>query len=386
MKTKRFDFNYKPLQINVCMAVDGSVPDTQNYDADADEYTPDYTITPLIIQPSVSRLDKDEVLAAGSVNQSLANVKWYEIVDGVKTLIESTNTNYEVTASDGNAGRLKVKKNAKPQIPINLFFYAEYTDPRNNQIHVIQQTYPIVCRNSTTYIPQLVLDAAQQTIYDPLTDQDKQTVNASLRLGESECDEANRLFVWEKFRDDGTWSEVGTDTTLDYDVTVADDGASCVVDRSLMGTELYLRCRAKYDKSGDPSSVELNDHSPSEIISFVRRIPKFEFDIASLPTNIPSGILAIAPEAKIWNTNGEISDPERYLLPLWYAATNKSSGSLSYSLVGHGLSPTLATSPMSQTLGAVYGLDVVDVGPDCAFEDSDEAVFVDADDNVILIR
>ena len=51
MKTKRFDFNFKPLQLNITISVDGSVPDKQNYNADADEYTPDYTVTPLILQP-----------------------------------------------------------------------------------------------------------------------------------------------------------------------------------------------------------------------------------------------------------------------------------------------------------------------------------------------
>ena len=49
MKTKRFDFNFRPLQINVSFSVDGSVPDRQTYDADNGEYTPDYTVTPAII-------------------------------------------------------------------------------------------------------------------------------------------------------------------------------------------------------------------------------------------------------------------------------------------------------------------------------------------------
>ena len=111
MKTKRFDFNFKPLQLNITISVDGSVPDKQNYNADADEYTPDYTVTPLILQPLVSRLDKDEIVSPGNINTLLANVKWYEIVGGVRTLITSENTHYEVTASGGQAGRIKVKKN-----------------------------------------------------------------------------------------------------------------------------------------------------------------------------------------------------------------------------------------------------------------------------------
>lgn len=385
MKTRRFDFNFRPLQINVCMAVDGSVPDSQNYDADTDTYTPDYTLTPLTIQPAVSRLDKDEVLSAGRINQSLANVKWYENVNGVKTLIDADNKNYEVVTSGGDAGRIKVKKNAKPQIPINLEFFAEYTDERTGQLYTIQQTYQITCKNATTYIPLLELDAASQTLYDPLNDPDTQTVHASLKLGSSECPAEKRVFVWEKFREDNTWSEVGTDTVLDYDVEVSEDGTSCVVNKKLMGTELYLRCRAKYDVDGNPADVTLGDNAPSKMVAFIRRIPKFEFDMAGVPVNIPAGLLAIAPEAKIWNTKGAITNPERELLPLWYVATNK-TGVLSYSMVGHGMTPILPTKAMSQQLGAVYGLDVVDVGPFCAWEDSDGAVFEDGDGNILLIK
>lgn len=387
MKTRRFDFNFRPLQINIGFAVDGSVPNKQNYDADTGTYTPDYTLTPLIIQPQVSCMDKDEFLAAGSINHQLANVKWYEIVGGVSTLIQSTNTNYEITTTGGQAGRIKVKKNAQPRVPITLEFHAEYSDPRTGQLHTIVRTFSVTCGNSTVFAPQLVLDAADQTIYNPLTDPDTQTVHASLRLGVNECATANRLFVWEIYRaDTNTWTAVGTDTTLDYDVEVAADGASCTVNRALMGTELYLRCRAKYDLGGNPSSVALTDASPSKIIAFIRRIPKFEHDITGVPVNIPVGILAIAPVASIWNATGAIQDPERELLPLWYIATNKASGTLSYTQVAHGLTPTVPTTAMSASYGAVIGLDVKDVGPLCAFEDSDGTVFEDSDGNVILIK
>ena len=187
-------------------------------------------------------------------------------------------------------------------------------------------------------------------------------------------------------REDGTFTAVGSDTTLDYDVVVAEDGNSCTVNRSLMGTELHLRCRAKYSPDGNPSSVTLSDNAPTKLVAFIRRIPKFEYDIGDTPTNLPSGLLEIAPTAKIWNTNGTIDNPERELLPLWYVAINAQSGTLNYSLIAHGMTPTLSTGKVSQTLGGVYGLDVKDVGPACAWEDSDGAVFVDADDNGILIK
>lgn len=385
MKTRRFDFNFRPLQLNISFTVEGSVPSKQNYDADADAHTPDYTLTPLIIQPQVSVIDKDGMLPAGSVNHELANVKWYEIVGGIKTLITDTNTHYEVAYSGGQAGRIKVRKNAQPRVPITLEFQAEYVDTRTGQLHSIMRTFPVICVNATAAIPQLTLDAPDQILYDPLTDQDTQVIHASLRLGAYECPAAKRIFVWELYRD-GQWSAIGADTTLDYHVTVAADGTSCTVNRALMGNELHLRCRAKYDAGGNPSGVTLSNTLPTKIISLIRRIPEFYYDIMGIPTNIPSGIMYVAPQARIWNTKGIIENPGKALLPLWYIATNKTSGTLNYSQVAHGMNPIISTLPMDTENGALIGLDVRDVGPLCAWEDADGSVFEDADGNVILIK
>lgn len=389
MKTKRFDFNFKPLQLNIALVNNDGVPDTQNYDADANTYTPDYTLVNLIIQPRISRIDKDEVLAAGEVNKDLANIKWEQIVNGKRTEITDSTVEkppFKIVRSGNNAGRLTICQNVKPQIPLNLIFSCDYTDQRTGQVYHVEQTKQIQCKNATTYTPLLVLDAAAQTIYNPLSAPDTQTVHASLRLGESECPTSKRLFVWEIMREDGTFSTVGEDTTLDYDITVSSDGVSCIVNRSLMGTELYLRCRAKYDANGNPSGVTLSDSSPMAMVAFIRRIPKFEYDISEAPTNIPSGLLAISPTAKIWDTNGIIANAEKELLPLWSVATNVQSGQLSFTQIAHGINPILATSKLSTTLGGVYGLDVKDMGPTCAWEDSDGAVFEDSDGNVILIK
>lgn len=386
MKTRRFDFNFKPLQVSRTIAVDGSVPARQTYDAESGLFTPDYTLTPLIIQPRIGRMDKDEILTSGSINHLLANVRWYEIIDGTKTLIETTNADYEITASGKDAGRIKVKKNAEPQHPITLEFYAEYTDSRTGQLYVIQDAFPIMCRNSTA-LPELFLDAADQTIYDPLIDVADQTVTASLKLGTKECAVDNRLFVWELLRDDGTWSVVGAEPALDYCIDVATDGLSAVVHRDLMGESLALRCRAKYDPEGNPATITLNDGSPCKVVEFVRRIHKYDFDIVDCPVNIPSGMLAIAPRASIYDTHGEIANPERELIVLWYVATNKARGALWYRLIAHGQEPDmLPTSAMNAQFGAVYGIDVKDIGPVAAWEDGDGKLFEDGDGNIILIH
>ena len=384
MKTKRFDFNWKPLQLQISFAVDGSVPGQQNYNADTQEYTPDYTLTPFILQPVISILDKDEVLAAGSINHALTNVRWHEIINGVKKLIASDNTNYEITTSGGNAGRIKVKKNAEPKVPITLVFYAEYIDSRNGQVMVIQGSYLVDC-SSASDIVRVELDAAAQTVFNPLSDVQTQTVTATVWVSDRICDASKYALVWEVQDENGNWYTAGTDSVMDYDITV--DGNTATINRWLMGSEMHLRCRVKYSADGNPGSVTLTAASPQAEAVFVRRIPKYEFDITGVPYNVPAGILNVAPTAIVRTTKGDITDPEKELLPLWYIATNKASGSLSYSLVAHGISPVIPTAKMDNNHGAVIGLDVVDRGYAGAFTDAaDGAVFCDADGSVLIIH
>lgn len=383
MKTRRYDFNWKPLQLQISFAVDGSVPDSQNYNADTQEYTPDYTLTPVIIQPTISIIDKDEVLNAGSINHVLTNVRWYENIGGVSTLITTANTNYEVTTGGGNAGRIKVKRNADPLAAITLEFYAEYVDSRNGQIMVIRGSYLISCANSTAQL-RVELDAADQTVFNPLSDPKTQTVTATVWRGADVCPADKYALVFEVLGDDNTWHEVGTDEVMDYDITIA--GNTATINRWLMGAEMYLRCRCKYSAEGTPGSVTLNDGSPQAQIAFVRRIPAYEYDITGVPYNIPAGLLRISPSAIIRTTNGEIDNAETELLPLWFIATNKASGSLSYAQIAHGINPTIPTAKMDNNYGAVIGLEVIDRGYAGAFTDTaDSAVICDALDGAVLI-
>lgn len=384
MKTRRFDFNWRPLQLQISIFVDGSVPDSQNYNADSQEYTPDYTITPVIIQPVISIRDKDEVIHAGRINHALTNIRWYENINGTRTLIDTNNAYYEITSSGGNAGRLKVKKNAQPKVPITLEFYAEYIDTRNSQVMIVQGSYMLSCSNASDLV-RVELDAAQQTVFNPLADQTSQTVQARVWVADKICDASKYALVWEVLGEDNTWHAVGSDEVLDYDITVS--GSTATINRWLMGQETHLRCRCKYSASGNPGSVTLSDDSPQAEAVFIRRIPKYEYDFTGVPYNIPAGILAISPTALVRTTNGEVADFEKELLPLWYIATNKASGSLSYSLVGQVANPTIPTAALNKDYGAVIGLDVKDRGYAGAFTDAaDGAVICDGNGDVIIIH
>lgn len=387
MRTRRLDFNWKPLQVDMSLSVSGSVPDRQSYNADANEFVPDYTKTPVVIQPIVGIIDKDGYILSGSANKDMANVAWYVLEgNGSRTVISQSNPDFSVTYSGDEAGKLLVRKNASPNFPINLIFHAEYVDRRNSQTHVWEKPYQIRCNNSTSYVPILHLDVPVQSVWNPIRESNTVDIHASLLLGASECDTSKRIFVWYKQRDDGTWSQIGADDTLDYDISVSSDGVTATLNRSLMGDSISIKCCAKYSASGSPSGVSIYESSPTAYATFVRRIPKYEYDILGMPSNILPDILDVSPSLEVRDNIGIISDVESVFIPMWYIAQGKSSGTLSYQQVALGMNPTIPTRVMHAEYGAVIAVDLKDGGARKAWMTADEAyVFTDASGNVLLI-
>lgn len=395
MKTRRFDFNWIPLQAQISISVDGTTPDRQDYDANTDTYTPDYRIVPLVLQPIVSIIDKNEIIPSGKVNYQLANVKWTENINGTKKLI-TTGSEYDVTTSGENAGRIKMKKNVKPKLPVTLEFYAEYPDIRTGQIIVIRGSYMVSCSSSASQL-RIELDKNRQMIYDPLVENPTRNleysflVYATLYSGEKKISLASTktLFVWEKQREDGTWSEIGSDTLMDYDVgyTTVPIKFGVKIYAERIGESLTLRCRCKYSPEGNASSVVLTDASPSATITITRRICKFDTDITELPYNIPADCTGVFPKGVVRTSNNIINDYSQVLIPLWYIAKNKNTGTLDYNLVAHGITPEISTDVFDKNIGAVIGFEAVDRGASGAWVDSaDDSTIVDETGAVILIK
>ena len=145
MKRKRIEINYKPLHVHVAINEVGSIASLQTYDAATGVYEADYTLTPLVLLPQCDVIDRDGIIKEHNINAKLINLKWNEIINGKKTLIESTNNSYEITQDGTNKGQIKVKKNAALLHPITLDSEAEYLDTRTNQIIVFKRTKLVKC-------------------------------------------------------------------------------------------------------------------------------------------------------------------------------------------------------------------------------------------------
>ena len=107
-KQRKIEINYRLLQTSCNIEVVGSVPDMQVYQADKAEYTPDYTLTPLVLFPRCNATDPEAVTKIGAVNSRLTNMKWYERLNGVRTLITSANKSYVITETGAEKGKIQV--------------------------------------------------------------------------------------------------------------------------------------------------------------------------------------------------------------------------------------------------------------------------------------
>ena len=374
MKTRRFDYNWKPLQLNLSMSTEGSVPQKQAYDSFTGEYSPDYTLTPVVIQPEVSIIDKDGVLASGSVNAQLSSIKWYETANGTRTQIATDSSDYEITQSGSQAGRIRMKKNVQPQQPVTLSFYAEYAVARNNQVFAVQGSTLVTCASESSLV-RVSIDQPSVLLYDPLHDADSLTITADIWVGGTKGSPSWDA-VWSMTREDGASASLADSACFPENAGITDGGdGTLTVDMTLQGDETDLQAGAA---TGGKTMW-----NPSDTVAIVRRVPEYEYDIEGVPYDIPAGALSISPVATVRTTKGIVDSgrADRELLPVWYMATNKASGSLSYKQVAHGWNPTISTSGMSTLHGGVLGLDVIDRGGMCLWEDGTDTECVYTDDS-----
>ena len=396
MKTRRFDFNFRPLRITSSFLVGGSVPDRQTYNADTNTYTPDYTHedvddkgnvtsdTHLKIPLQVSQMDLDGILSQGPINDKLANVQFFAIENGVETEIQDSDKNYTCVRSGTQAGLIIVKKNVSPTKPLTVRVKAQYADPRTKEVYKINESHLI---NTTTISERktVELDTDSVVKYDPLAKGavSTQIVHAAMRIGSNLTTDSSKVkFVWLKKDAFNDWHKIGSDALTDYDMTVSDDTLSCTVDMSLTGDICYLRCVGVLAGV----TVKNDDYSglPSKDVAFARVIPPFEPDWKSVVDRIPYGYNEAHPIGYAKGIDESV-DIEKELLALWYTAKNNASANLSYSLADHGLEPDIELNMDSQ-YGGMLGFDLKDRKALGAWTDKDGNVIVDSEGTPILIH
>lgn len=377
-KQKKLTINYRSLQTGGGIEVVGSVPDVQVYQADKAEYTPDYTLTPLILFPRCNATDPDAVVKVGAVNSSLVNMKWYERVNGVRTLIAFTNANYAITETGADKGKIQVKKNATPDIPITLEFYAEYVDlKRTGQTHIFRFSKLVRAIDGSEAQPKLVIDSPAGLDWNPCRDIAQHTITAKLLVGDIDVTATNKCrFFWFRKLDTGALEAI-TDGNGDNDWEFVSLSKNVLaIDRDYIGHEQTYVVKASYDVDGSPSAV------PDADIDYVsttirRRIPAIEVDWEGVPQQVADGTSRIYPKPVIRDTVGIIPTPSAFFDCEWYTKV----GAGNYTLAATGYAPAIPF-----TDGMMLQLKVIDKGPYAAVVTSDGKYITDDNGKFIVAR
>lgn len=376
-KQRKISINYRPLQISGDIEVVGSIPDLQVYQADKNEYTPDYTLTPLSLFPRCNATDPDAVKKVGVVNSKLTNMKWYERIGTVRTLITSSSANYSITESGENKGLIMVRKNSSTINPITLEFYAEYVDSRTGQTHVYRFTRLIRTIDGTDAVPVLMIDSPSSVDWNPCRDITKQTITAKLMVGDMDVTNTGKCkFFFYRVLSTGALEQI-VDGTGDNDWEfVSLNNNVLVVDRDYIGYGMTYVCKASYAQEGSPSATP--DSSIASVSTAIRRrIPTVECDWSGVPQGVADGTLVIYPKPIIGDTLGSIPNPSLLFDFKWYT---KASGSSTYMLAAIGYAPNIPF-----TDGMMLKLEVNDRGPWAAVV-SEGAYILDEKGRFVMAR
>ena len=376
---KRMDVNYTPLKTSGGIEVIGSVPERQTYSANTNEYTPDYSLTPLVLFPRCNATDPDSYIKSGSVNASLTNMKWYEIIGTQRTLIGSDNVGYEITTEGDQKGQIKVKRNSSVATPLSLEFYAEYADTRTNQILVFRFSKVIPVSDVTVPVPVFKIDSPATVIWNPLRNPLSRKITALVFLegNEISSDKQKCKFFWYRKTDSGGLEAI-TDGNGDNDWEIeAIDHNTLTINQDYIGEEQTYVCKLGY--SADSVPDQPNDDIPEVTTTIRRRIPEVEVDWKGAPTYVAGGTEKLKLEAFVTDGMGVVPDPEEWFRFVWNV---KSPYSQSYSKQAEGIKPTITFIP-----GMMLELEVQDRGPQAILiDDTDGSVLQDAEGNVLFDR
>ena len=376
---------YSPLDITSGIEITGNVPASQQYNLSDGGYEPDYTITYLSLKPWMHVTAKDDLTISADV--AIVNPRWYALEDGVETEIMADDPDY---GFDSATGQLLVKRNLQPNMPLTLRFEGEYLDSRTGKVYPMMATQTVVC-DAVAMKPVLRLDMPEVNYYYPVREPNADvTVVARLGNADKEVDAAQRIFVWEIKRDDGSWTAVGDTAAydgadLDREVEVSADCTSAVVHRDLMNERLDLRVRAKYDPYGDPASVTLDTSSPTATCSFLLQYPTLRGAILG-SSRIPPGQTTIMPIGKVYDSE-EIPNPANFFDLRWRVSTGVANGKVTYGdVVATGETPVISSNSIAQRYGGKVQLEIEPFDTWHVLADSDGAVITDSDGALILIR
>lgn len=335
-KPKRLEIYFKPLQTSCTIEVVGTVPARQIYQADKAEYTPDYTLTPLVLFPRCNAINLDSDTVIDNINPTLTNMKWHQIVGGVESQIIASTPGYEITHVGARKGQLRISRNITTSQPVTLKFSANYTDERTGQVYKFQMNAIVIAVDGTAAIPTITLDSPSTATFNPIRESPAtQVITARVFAGDKEVTGKCRFF-WYKVNPSTGAHETPDDKDLEF---VSAAGNILTIDRSYIEEATYI-CKASYDPDGNPADTPLPYLTVSTTIR--RRLAAFECDWEGVPTVVADDTAAVYPRPIVEDTFGVIPNVEDGELKFSWLV--KRSPGAPYTMISNEIEPEIKFS------------------------------------------
>lgn len=369
------------------------MPMSQDYNADTGEYTPDYTLTPLTLQPVVTLAGE-----SGNANAKLGNIYWSIISAGGNTTITHSGSGYDIdqcVEGTETAGRLRIYRNITPTEPLTLEFHAGINDAATGEVSVITQRVSLHTKVSST-IPVLKLDINRVHHYNPIRDAHVQTIHASLMLGRTECPASRRRFYWE-VREGDAWVELGS-SILHYFASESTDGTTLTIDRDLIGYGVRMRCAAEYVSEGGTLPLKQlgwlpPESAPSQEFNIQRVMRDLRLDENS-GFGVEIGASSVRVDALISDNKGPIPNADEFYRVKWKVATLSSLGvtNPTFTEVARArmedgrMIADIPTNAIDARFGMMTECVAEEIGPWMPWADEDGALLTDEDGAILLIK
>lgn len=157
---KRIRKDYAPLTVSVSLScLTSGSPVTQVFNAALNQYEPDRSVTPTILQPVVTAAASDGSWPQPYANSLLANMVWKVNGVDITTLADWTGK-FSIETVGSNRGALTITRNLTPVERLTLHFEAELVDNR------LGVTHPIVTDEIVLSTVDKSLDSYNMSIGD----------------------------------------------------------------------------------------------------------------------------------------------------------------------------------------------------------------------------
>ena len=235
MIRKGFAVNYLPLKTYTSMEVGTGTEPVQEYDATADVFYPDRSLSPLVLTPVIGFSDPNDGSETPNAASRLTNGHWYRLDNTTSGQLDSSTeiksgTTYIIDTLAGSAtyGRIFIGENVKPGNPVTYVFRATLTHP-NGEMKAVEARWQARSK-AVSVIPVLSIDNATKVMYNPWGTEDVIAFNPILRP-----DVNGTSYLWESLHG-SAWGALGS-TLLDWAVSKSGNGVK--VRQSVMQDRLY---------------------------------------------------------------------------------------------------------------------------------------------------